>query len=309
MIVFLNGQFVPEEQAAVSVFDRSFLYGDGLFETIPVYGGRPFRWAQHLERLSRGAQFLKIDPPFGPKELRGFARDLTERNQVPNGVLRLTLSRGVGERGYSPKGASVPLMAMTVHPVPAVDPAHPPAWQLITSSYRLSAADPLSSFKTNNKLLNILARAEADAANADDALLLNTNGEVAETSSANLFWIYRDSVYTTPTGRGALPGITRALVLEICQVIGLPTNKKVIKPESLRNAEGMFLTLSSLGIVVANSLDGEPVAHSSLTDKICQAYHDMVRRETGSATAPASPPPNPEAGSRTGTTNSDGNVA
>src|SRR6267143_6206035 len=94
MIVFLNGQFVPAEQAVVSVFDRSFLYGDGLFETMPVHGGRPFSWSQHLERLTRGAEFLKIRLPFPLKEMRKLAGELIERNQMPNALLRLTLSRG-----------------------------------------------------------------------------------------------------------------------------------------------------------------------------------------------------------------------
>src|ERR687887_2608655 len=98
MMVFMNGQFVEEEAARVSVFDRSFLYGDGLFETIPVYGGRPFRWAQHLERLNRGADFLKIRLSYSPKELRKHAGELIERNQAPNALIRLTVSRGVGDR-------------------------------------------------------------------------------------------------------------------------------------------------------------------------------------------------------------------
>jgi len=282
MFVLLNGQFVAEEQAAVPVTDRSFLYGDGVFETIPVYNRKPFRWAQHLERLARGADFLKIRLPFAPKELRGLASELIERNQMPDALLRLTLSRGPGERGYSPNGADSPYVVMTLNSRQPVDPANPPVWRLKTSSFKLPASDPLSSFKTNNKLLQVLARAEAEAADADDALMLNTNGEVAECSSANIFWIYRDTVYTMPTGRGALPGITRAVILELCQVLSLPTNKRVIKPESLRNSEAIFLSLSSLGIVPVSTLDGEPVPSSPLVDKILTTYHEVVQRETAS---------------------------
>jgi len=106
MTVLINGQFMSEEQAAVPVTDRSFLFGDGVFETIPVYNSKPFRWAQHLERLARGADFLKIRLAFAPKELRVLASELIERNQMPNAVLRLTLSRGPGDRGYSPTGAA-----------------------------------------------------------------------------------------------------------------------------------------------------------------------------------------------------------
>ena len=281
MTVLINGQFVPEEQAAVPVTDRSFLYGDGVFETIPVYTGKPFRWAQHLERLTRGADFLKIRLTFAPKELRVLANELIRRNQMPDAILRVTLSRGPGERGYSPTGADSPLVVMSLHPRPIVDPQDPPQWRLKTSSYKLPASDPLSSFKTNNRILQVLAQAEAEAADADDALMLNTNGEVAESSSANLFWIYHDTVYTTPTGRGALPGITRAVVLELCQALNLPTNKRVIKPESLLKSEGVFLSLSSLGIVTVTALDGEPVPTSPVVDRIFTSYHEAVQRETG----------------------------
>jgi branched-subunit amino acid aminotransferase/4-amino-4-deoxychorismate lyase len=101
MLVFLNGEFVPEERAVVSVFDRGFLYGDGLFEAVLVRNGKPFRWGQHLERLHRGADFLKIKQPFAPAALRDFAGQLIVRNQKPDALLRLSLSRGVCPRGYS----------------------------------------------------------------------------------------------------------------------------------------------------------------------------------------------------------------
>src|SRR6185369_4394417 len=134
MDVFLNGQFVDEAQAVVSINDRGFMYGDGLFETMRVFNGRPFRMAQHLERMVRGADFLKIKLPFTPKELQQFAARLVEKNQMPDAVLRVTLTRGPGERGYTPKGAETPTMVMTLHPAPPLDPNSPPQWSLITSS-------------------------------------------------------------------------------------------------------------------------------------------------------------------------------
>src|SRR5438309_3237606 len=108
MIVLLNGQFVPEEQAVVSVFDRGFLYGDGLFETLRIFDGKPFRWEQHIQRLQRGAEFLNIYLPFRPEALLGFVQELIIKDQLPDSLLRITLSRGVGLRGYSPKGAERP---------------------------------------------------------------------------------------------------------------------------------------------------------------------------------------------------------
>ena len=114
---------------------------------------------------------------------------------------------------------------------------------------------------------------------ADEALLVNTNGEVAETASGNIFWIYHDNICTVPTGRGVLPGITRAIVLEICQTMGLQTNKRVIKPEALRNSEGIFVTQSALGIVPVVTFDGETVAPSPLVDQIARAYHEMLMKD------------------------------
>lgn len=279
MEVFLNGQFLAEGRAVVPVRDRGFMYGDGLFETMRVFNGKPFRMAQHLERMVRGADFLRIPLPYTPRQLQQFAEELIAKNQMPDAVLRVTLTRGPGARGYSPKGDGAPTVTMTLHEAPPLDPKLPPQWSLVRSSFRIPASDPLSSFKTLNKLGAIMARAEAEAQGADEALLTNTNGEVAETAGANLFWIYHDKICTTPTGRGVLPGITRAVVLEICQVLGLPTNKRVIKPEALRNAEGIFLTQSVLGIVTISLLDGEPVPPSPLVDKIHAAYCEMLARE------------------------------
>src|SRR5476651_149367 len=115
MTVFLNGQFLSEAEAVVPVNDRGFLLGDGLFETMRVVGGRPFRFAQHLERMTRGADFLKIKPPFTPKELEKFAAQLIEQNQMPDAILRVTLTRGPGARGYTLDAGSNPTTVMTLH--------------------------------------------------------------------------------------------------------------------------------------------------------------------------------------------------
>jgi branched-chain amino acid aminotransferase len=277
MLVFLNGQFLPEAQAVVPVNDRSFLLGDGLFETMRVVGGKPFRFAQHLERMTRGAEFLKIKLSFTPKELQKFAEQLIEQNKMPDAILRLTMTRGGGGRGYSFNGESKPTVVMTLHVAPPLENSI--QWNLITSSFRIPAADPLSSFKTTSKILHVMARAEAKEKSADEALLINTNGEVAETTSGNLFWVYDDKICTVPTGRGVLPGITRAVVLEICQTLGLQVNKRVIKTEALRNSEGIFVTQSALGIVPVVTFDGETVAISPLVDQIAQAYNEMLTKE------------------------------
>src|SRR5271157_5736777 len=157
MIVFLNGQFVPENRAVVSVFDRGFLYGDALFEGMLVRRGRPFRWSEHIRRLQRGADFLKLTVPFSQDELLGRALELVQRNRMPECILRLSITRGITERGYSPKNAARPAVVMTLHPAPVIDARKMPRWRVVTASFRLPANDPLTHFKTANKLPQVLA--------------------------------------------------------------------------------------------------------------------------------------------------------
>jgi len=280
MTVFVNGQFVPEEQAVISVFDRSFLYGDGLFETMRVFKGKPFRWQQHLERLQSGANFLKIHLPFPADALRAFAEQLISANKMPESLLRLTLSRGIGQRGYSPKGADKPSLIMSLHSAPAVAPAGPARWRLITSSPRLPAHEPLAQFKTCNKLPQILARAEADVAGADEALLLNTDGHVVEASSSNLFWIEDITICTPPLASGILAGVTRAVVLEICTSRSLAIREANVGPDQLRRAQGVFLSLSSVGIAEGLALDGQVLAQSPMVRELGAAYWELVNVES-----------------------------
>src|SRR5436190_12299040 len=129
MLVFLNGQFVPEEHAVVSVFDRAFLYGDGIFEAVRISNARPFRWQQHLDRLQRGLDYLKIALPYSASQLLQHANRLLTENQLPEALLRITVSRGVGRRGYSTIGANSPSVVMSLHP-PLTQPGNPLRWNL-----------------------------------------------------------------------------------------------------------------------------------------------------------------------------------
>jgi aminodeoxychorismate lyase len=277
VLIFLNGRFVPEQRAVVSVFDRGFLYGDGVFETLRVSNGKPFRWAPHIERFQRGADFLRIRLPLTPGKLLAVAGKLIAKNKMPDALLRITLSRGVGRRGYSPKGANSPTLVMSLHPVPAAGPA---TWRLITSSLRLPVNDPLARFKTANKLTQILARAAADEAGMDDALLLNTGGRVVEGAAGNLFWVSKDIVFTPPVSAGILPGVTRAVVLEICRKLKIKTRERAPRAKEVFSAQGVFLSLSSRGIVEAVELDGRKLRRAGIVKQIRQAYEELLRAET-----------------------------
>ena len=276
MLVFLNGKFVPERKAVVSVFDRAFLYGDGLFETMRIANGRPFRWEQHMQRLEQGAAFLRIKLPFSPAKLHALVIKLAARNKTRDTLLRLTLSRGVGAPGYSPRNAKSPVLVMSLRPLPKMGQGNVTQWNVITSSFRLPAGDPLAVFKTCNKLSQVMARAEADAAGADEALLANTSGFVVEGASSNLFWLRRGVLFTPPLAAGILPGVTRTVVMEIASRLKIPLRQKNIRLRELLQSEGVFLSLSSFGVVEVKSLDGSVLKRSPLTAQIARAYEELL---------------------------------
>jgi aminodeoxychorismate lyase len=280
MKVLLQDKIVPEEQAVVSVFDRGFLYGDGLFETIRVVNGKMFRWPQHLTRLQHGADFLKLRLPYPADQMAEWGHELARANGLSDCLLRVNLSRGVGPRGYSPRGADRPTLVMTTCPVAEVNPQQPPLWSVVTSTLRLPAGDPLAHFKTSNKLTQILARSEADGLGANEALLLNTNGHVVEASSGNLFWIQRQEIWTAGIGAGILPGVTREVVFEIARTLGCEVGEAQITPQQLIQVDGIFLTVTSAGIVECGSMDGVALRRSPLCRELQTAYRELLVTET-----------------------------
>jgi aminodeoxychorismate lyase len=279
-IAFVNDKFVPEEQAVVSIFDRSFLYGDGLFASMRIHNGRPFRWRRHMLRIHRGATVLRMSLPLTDGKLRELALELVRLNKTPDAILRLTISRGVGARGYSPKSATTPTVAMSVHPL-TTEGNDPPLWRLSTSSMILRSSDPLAHFKSCNRLVQVLARAEADASGCNEALLLNDAGHAVETASGNLFWIKEDTVCTAPLGTGILPGVTRSVVFEVCEALGRRVREQNITREQLLHTEGVFASVSSLGVVEVTAIDGTPMRRSGFISAIREGYEDVVAWETG----------------------------
>ena len=277
MHVFLDGEFLPIERAVIPVDDRGFLYGDALFETMPFYGGVPFRWAAHLARLEQGLKLLRIALPYPAAKLEGSASELVKVNEMPDCVLRLTISRGSAPRGYSIKLAQKPRVLMTLHPLPKKSTE---GWRLITSSLRVLADDPLNQFKTASRVRSVLARAEAEEQGAEEALLLNERGEITEGAATNVFCVQRGVVRTPPLAAGILPGITRAVIFEICGQLGLAISEKPMIPSDLLAAEGVFLTVSTAGIVEAVSLDARPLAQSPVIGQLQAAYGDVIRAET-----------------------------
>lgn len=277
----LSEHFTRSPESHITVTDRSLLYGDGLFETIRFENSFPRQFHRHWKRISTSAQILGFTLPASSEQVLAAASHILQIHDHNHGLLRLTLSRGPGPRGYSALPTSLPWILLTVHPGPSITPGSPSTARLVTSNWRLYSADPLAPHKSANRLLQVLARTEADAAGADEALMLNELGHFVEASSANLFWWESDGLHTPPPSAGILPGITRALILEMCPDLGIAIHLNSPHPERIRKAEGVFLTQTSTGIVEAISLDGYPLRHSRETAHLHAALTGNLNRGTG----------------------------
>jgi aminodeoxychorismate lyase len=253
VLAYVNGQYIPADRPALAVNDRSFMYGDGLFETIRITNGHPFLWREHLERLQRGAEFLKIPLPLSFEEIQDATRHLLAQNDTPEGMVRMHLSRGAAERGYGLPSTPKPMFVITTH-----KSLHPPAQPLriITSTARVLADDPLTQHKTANRLPNILARVQADAAGADEALLLNNHDQIAEATAANVFVLRGRELITPPLSSGALAGTTRAHLLKIAPQFDFSPAEAPLRVADLATADGVFLTSAHWLITPVVSVDG-----------------------------------------------------
>jgi branched-chain amino acid aminotransferase len=207
----LSGTFVEVARARIDPSDRGFTLGDGIFETIRAEAGAPAHAGRHLARLHQGATLLGIDIPFDDQTLHEAMCAVLAQNALASAALRLTLTRGPAARGVLPPTTTQPTILISAGPLP---PAAPPARVIVCRRTRRNELSPLAAIKSLNYLDGILARMEAAAAGADDALLLNTRGNVAEAAAANIVLRVDGNWITPPVHDGALPGIARALLLE-----------------------------------------------------------------------------------------------
>ncbi len=228
--IWLNGALLPAAAARIDPADRGLLLGDGLFETMAAQNGTIPDLPRHYARLTNGAALLRIPLPLSLPALETATRALLATNALQNAALRLTLTRGPAPRGLLPPESPTPTILITTAPLPPGGPL-----RLITSTIRRDETSPLSALKTLNYLPGILARIQAAEAGADDALLLNTQGFIAETSAANLFVRLGGTWLTPPVADGALPGIRRAKLLEAGRV-----REARLTPEQLFQAEAIF---------------------------------------------------------------------
>ncbi len=247
MKLWLNGALLEADQARIDPADRGFALGDGLFETIRVASGKPVFWSAHCARLREGAALLGIAVPYQDAALAQAIQDVLAANILAEAAIRLTVTRGPAARGVLPAGAENPTVLITAAPMP---PALPPARAIVCAVTRRNEVSPLSRIKSLNYLDSILARQEAARRGADEAILLNTAGRVAEASAANIFLIRGGGIFTPPVAEGALPGIMRAALIARHGVIETP-----LMVAELHAAEAIFLS-NALSLRALASLDG-----------------------------------------------------
>lgn len=261
MQVYVNGRFVPAEEASVSVFDHGFLYGDGIFEGLRVYEGNIFRLRQHVQRLYQSAQCILLTIPLAPEAMDAAIIDTVRRRGLPNQYVRVVVSRGAGDLGLDPRHCrqpSVIIIADTIALYP--DHVYTQGLELVTAATRRTPAWALDPrIKSLNYLNNILAKLEAQQAGAIEAVMLNAEGYVAECTAENIFVVRQGQVLTPSTAAGALPGVTRDSVLEIAHELGRATAEGFLTRYDLYTADECFMTGTGAEIVPVVRLDGRQI--------------------------------------------------
>lgn len=285
-LCWINGTLMPAAEARVSVFDHGLLYGDGVFEGIRFYGGRPFRLAAHLRRLADSARALHLELPYATAELERAVLEIVAAYTAPDGYLRLVATRGEGKLGIDPSScarATVFIIADTLALVD--DEVHQRGAKLVLAATRSTAADELDPrVKSLNYLNRILARIEATQAGADEAVLLNRQGCVCEGTAENIF-VVRDGILSTPPpSDGALAGITRQVVMEVAAALALPCREQSLTPFDLYAADECFLTGTGAELVPVHSVAGRLLpAERPIFARIHKHFSQLVRSETRTA--------------------------
>jgi branched-chain amino acid aminotransferase len=283
MACWMNGALVAPEQASVSVFDHGLLYGDGCFEGLRYHHRRPFRLHRHLQRLRRSLRALDIAIPFDDGELAEGVAACIDRVGLDAGYLRIVVTRGPGDLGLNPRHCLSPTVFIVSAPLALVsDERRAQGVALITSSIRRALDTGLDApIKTLNYLHSILARAEANAAGADEALLLNSAGRVAECSAENIFIGSQGMLLTPPVIDGALAGITREALLELAAECGIPCREQSLTQYDLYTADECFICGSGAGLIPVQLIDGRVPATvpGPFYRQLSTAYRALVDRE------------------------------
>jgi len=284
MQIYIDGNWLPREAATISVFDHGLLYGDGVFEGIRVYNRRIFRLEAHIDRLEASARALALTVPLSRAEMLDVVRETVRRNRTTDGYIRLVVTRGTGDLGIDPRKcprATVIVIVTDIEVYPAELYAR--GIKVMSSATRQvshEAFDP--RIKSLNYLKNVLAKIDAYQADAQEAILLNSAGFIAECTADNLF-VIRDGRVLTPSPQdGALEGITRAAILELAAAAGIPGGEARLTRYDVYVADECFVTGTGAEVMPVTVADGRPIGDGRpgpLTRQLTDAFHELVRNE------------------------------
>ena len=290
--IYVSGKFLGDEDATVNVLDHGLLYGDGIFEGIRAYNGRVFKLDRHIDRLFDSAKALRLEVPLSRREIEAIVLETCRRNDIIDGYIRLVVTRGVGGLGIDPSTCRNPEVIVIARPVLSFYREASQGIKLVTSSLRRPSPDTLSpSIKSLNYVNNVLARMEANEHGADEALLLDVNGYVAEATADNIFLVTRQGLATPRTATN-LDGITRETVLEIARDLGLPYEERPFSLFEVWTAREVFVCGTGAEVVPVVSVDGRTIGSGSIgpnTRAIVDGYARLVR-STGTPIARAAAP-------------------
>jgi len=269
---WLDGKVVKEAEARVSILDRGFLYGDGCFETIRIHGGAPFRLDAHLRRLREGLRTLGLEAPAALADVRRGTKDLVGAASLAEGLVRITVT------APHPEAVLAGTVAITTRGLPPV----PDRVSLRIVQGVRRASGPLSQCKPISRVMEAVAHREARREGAFDAILLNPQGLVVETTARNVFVVSGGVVRTPAASEGALEGVTRSVVMDLARHQGLEVREGGVTTEVLLKADEVFLTGSGVGVlgvsrVHARSFDPAP---GSVTARLAAAYAKVLDRES-----------------------------
>ena len=279
--IWLDGKLVDEDDAKISVFDHGLLYGDGVFEGIRFYHGRVFRLDEHIDRLFDSARAILLKLPWTHEEICAAVCETIRANGLTDGYVRLVVTRGSGGLGLNPYLCEAPSMfiiasSITLYP----EEYYEKGLALVTCSTRRTTPGSLSpQVKSLNYLNNVMAKVEALKAGAMEGLMLNEQGYVAECTGDNVFVVRRGRIYTPPIVDGSLDGITRAVIFELAEQLGVPMAEKTMTRYDIYTAEECFLTGTAAEVIPVVELDVRPIADGKVgivTRKMIAAFRELV---------------------------------
>jgi branched-chain amino acid aminotransferase len=282
MKVYINGKFRDEAEATISVFDHGLLYGDGIFEGIRAYNGRVFRLKEHIDRLFCSAKAILLDIPMSHEELMAAVVHTCRHNDLRDGYIRLVVTRGVGTLGLNPKSCKDPCVIIIAGKIQLYPPELYQKGMAIVTVPTVrnlhSALNP--AIKSLNYLNNILAKIEANNSGCEEAIMLNSEGFVAECTGDNIFIVKDNQVSTPPLTAGALYGITRRVVLDLAAELRFKVAETNLTRYDLFNAEECFLTGTGAEVVPVVRIDGRTIGTGKpgpVTELLVDKYHALTK--------------------------------